>query len=534
MPDLPNGLERLLPGDITWREVMNDNIARLDRAWIDRGLASERPDSAATGHARFWYATDTNVLSWDTGSGWIDVADGSTFPVDLTSDVTGILPVENGGTGLSSIAANNILYTSANDTLEAAAITAFGRSLIDDADAATARGTLGLGTLAVENAAAIGVNLIPDGSRSLGALANPWLTGFMSSHIHTQVGNDFNTGTGRFQIIRGGNSHSLCWDKDRQNFFLGTNGADSTNGVLAVLGLRTRTTGAGGDIGESAYRFGTAFLNDIDLPDSGTIEIGDVELSRAGTGRLGVDSLLTGDGTGGAPAVSIGVAGTGLSRSGTNVSLSIGGANRYRWENDTAYYGFNSPNLGQSANRWGTGFLNNIDLPNAGKIDIGDVELSRESAGVLVLDGERLRAPRLESEIVIEMRRFGNRPRLSMVRANGTRESPTDVTTGQTISSEAYWGFIDGSFRNSCEVVVDIDGTPSGTVVPMRYDLYTQPSGGSLTRRMSIRAAGQVEFGVSTTFLPVAASSVPNNSIFLDSADNVLKKKNNSGTVSNL
>ena len=294
MPDLPNGLERLLPGDITWREVINDNLARLDRAWIDAGLASERPDSAATGHARFWYAKDTNVLSWDTGSGWIDVVGGD---VDLTSDVTGILPVENGGTGLSSIAANNILYTSANDTLEAAAITAFGRSLIDDADASTARGTLGLGTLAVENAASIGVNLIPDGSRNLGGVANPWLEGFFSSSVNTQVGNDFTSGTGRFQIIRGGNSHSLCWDKDRQNFFLGTDGAGSTNGVLAVLGLRTRTTLAGGDIGESAYRFGTAFLNDIDLPNLGTIEIGDVELSRASAGVLAVDGDVEVDGS---------------------------------------------------------------------------------------------------------------------------------------------------------------------------------------------------------------------------------------------
>jgi hypothetical protein len=63
------------------------------------------------------------------------------------TDTTG---VADGGTGLATIAADRMLYTSALDTLAATPLTAFGRSLMDDADEATARATLGLGTMAVE------------------------------------------------------------------------------------------------------------------------------------------------------------------------------------------------------------------------------------------------------------------------------------------------------------------------------------------------------------------------------------------------
>lgn len=66
------------------------------------------------------------------------------MPTGTAHDVT------IGGTGLSTIAADQMLYTSALDTLAATSLTAFGRSLMDDADAATARATLGLGTASVE------------------------------------------------------------------------------------------------------------------------------------------------------------------------------------------------------------------------------------------------------------------------------------------------------------------------------------------------------------------------------------------------
>ena len=79
--------------------------------------------------------------------------------VDLgASAITGTLAVVDGGTGLSTIAADNILYTSGADTLAATAISAFGRSLIDDADAATAQATLGVDPAGTDNS--VNVSLV--------------------------------------------------------------------------------------------------------------------------------------------------------------------------------------------------------------------------------------------------------------------------------------------------------------------------------------------------------------------------------------
>lgn len=97
---------------------------------------------------------------------------------DLTADANAARPITAGGTGSTNAtaartalgltpgtdvqaydallqaiaglttAANQIIYTTAPDAVAVTSITTYGRSLIDDADAAAARTTLGLGSLA--------------------------------------------------------------------------------------------------------------------------------------------------------------------------------------------------------------------------------------------------------------------------------------------------------------------------------------------------------------------------------------------------
>ena len=51
-----------------------------------------------------------------------------------------------------TVAANQVIYATGADTFTVTSLTSFGRSLIDDADAATSRTTLGLGTIATQDA----------------------------------------------------------------------------------------------------------------------------------------------------------------------------------------------------------------------------------------------------------------------------------------------------------------------------------------------------------------------------------------------
>lgn len=64
-----------------------------------------------------------------------------------------------GGRALGGVAgtANTFPYFSAADTVTLGAITAAGRALLDDADAAAQRATLGLGTMATQNANAVAI-----------------------------------------------------------------------------------------------------------------------------------------------------------------------------------------------------------------------------------------------------------------------------------------------------------------------------------------------------------------------------------------
>lgn len=107
------------------------------------------------------------------------------------------------GMAATTIAANQILYGTGADTFDVTSLSAYGRTLIDDADAATARTTLGLGSVATQAASAVSITggdiagitdlAVADGgtgaSTAAGARTNLGLAAVAASGSYTDLTN---------------------------------------------------------------------------------------------------------------------------------------------------------------------------------------------------------------------------------------------------------------------------------------------------------------------------------------------------------
>ena len=151
-----------IPLTAAGRALLDDADAATQRATLGLGTIATQAASAV--------AITGGTITGGTITGITDlaVADGGTGASDAANARANLglaigTNVQAQDAGLQSIAglttsADLAIYTTAADTYAVTSLTAYGRSLLDDADAATARATLGLGSLATQSATVTGTH----------------------------------------------------------------------------------------------------------------------------------------------------------------------------------------------------------------------------------------------------------------------------------------------------------------------------------------------------------------------------------------
>jgi hypothetical protein len=199
--------------------------------------------------AAAWTAQNTTLrarqFGFETDTGKAKFGDGSTAwnSLGYFSFWTTWARIDSKPANLTAIeglttAANKLTYWTGSGTAALADLTSFGRSLIDDADAAAARTTLGLGTVATQNATAVtftGGTISGLTSLALSDANLPRVTITRSSVGSWILGN----------LTAGGatNTFALLWNASSW-LEVTTAGAATLRGTLAIAGHGTTASGA--------------------------------------------------------------------------------------------------------------------------------------------------------------------------------------------------------------------------------------------------------------------------------------------------
>lgn len=127
------------------RTILDDADAATVRTTLGLGSLSTL---SAVSDAN-WSGADLSIANGGTGASTATAARTALGAQAQSASLDSIA-------GLTT-AANQIAYATASNTWAVTSLTAFGRTLIDDADAATARATLGLGTMSTQSAGAVAI-----------------------------------------------------------------------------------------------------------------------------------------------------------------------------------------------------------------------------------------------------------------------------------------------------------------------------------------------------------------------------------------
>ena len=197
-------------------------------------------------------------------------------------------PLDATLTALSGVstAANQLIYSTASDTFSTTSITSFGRSIIDDTDAPTARTTLGLGTAAVQSddRYAHRSNNLSDLANIAVARSNLGLGNVdNTSDVNKSVASAAQLTTAR--SINGtnfngtGNITTNSWGTSR-TITIGSTGK-SVNGSADVSWSLTEIGAATASHTHDASAIISGVINIARLPDASTTAQGIVQLSSA-------------------------------------------------------------------------------------------------------------------------------------------------------------------------------------------------------------------------------------------------------------
>ena len=133
-----------------------DGVGVIAKTGLGSTVVSSSLTSTGTITSGVWAATDIAVLHGGTGASTASQA-RTNLGVAIGSDVQAY-DIELAALAAVTSAANKLPYFTGSGSASVTDFTAYARSLMDDANAATARSTLGLGSIATQNFNAVNID----------------------------------------------------------------------------------------------------------------------------------------------------------------------------------------------------------------------------------------------------------------------------------------------------------------------------------------------------------------------------------------
>ena len=240
--------------DGTLPNILGINVSGTTDHAVQIGNATNSLTSLGIGNT-------AQVLKGNTG------ADPSWGAVDLTTDVSGVLPVGSGGTGVSTITAHSLVVGDGVNALNEIAVGATNQVLLGNTGADPSWGTVGNASLTNSSVTlSDGANITVTGSPlSLGGTATIALKTALTaidSITNTNTPFTLNTGTGTIGIS--------------------TDTATATVNIATGVGVKTVTVGSNNTTSQLVLQSGTNGLN-INSHDGGLV-------INSGTGVLAIST----------------------------------------------------------------------------------------------------------------------------------------------------------------------------------------------------------------------------------------------------